>query len=76
MTSPEAIAAVRPRKSTTPSIESVLRKRWARLAIPSLSDLFFVAILGWVFMSGSAGWTGLLVDGDVGWHIRTGEYIL
>lgn len=59
------------------NIESVLEKRWARLAIPSLSDLFFLAILGWVFMSsGSAGWQGLLVDGDVGWHIRTGQYIL
>ena len=55
----------------------MLGNRWARLAIPSLSDLFFLAILGWVFMSsGSAGWQGLLVDGDVGWHIRTGQYIL
>lgn len=45
--------------------------------IPSLSDLFFLAILGWVFMSsGSAGWQGLLVDGDVGWHIRTGQWIM
>lgn len=74
MTSPQTLAGVRiPGRS----IESVLTKRWARLAIPSLSDLFFLAILGWVFMSsGSAGWQGLLVDGDVGWHIRTGEYIL
>jgi hypothetical protein len=56
---------------------SVLTNRWARLAIPSLSDLFFLAIMGWVFMSsGSAGWQGLLVDADVGWHIRTGEYVL
>ena len=26
--------------------------------------------------SGSAGWQGLLVDGDVGWHIRAGEWVL
>jgi hypothetical protein len=73
MTSPQILTGVRPSRS----IESVLEKRWARLVIPSLSDLFFLAILIWLFMSsGSAGWQGLLVDGDVGWHIRAGEYIL
>jgi hypothetical protein len=73
MTSPQILTGIRPSRS----IESVLEKRWARLLIPSLSDLFFLAILIWLFMSsGSAGWQGLLVDGDVGWHIRTGEYIL
>jgi hypothetical protein len=55
----------------------VLANRWARFLIPSLSDLFFLAILVCLFMSsGGAGWQSLLVDGDVGWHIRTGEYIL
>src|SRR5580692_9047193 len=74
MTSPQALPGVR---IPARSIESVLASRWARIAIPSLSDLFFLAILGWVYMSsGSAGWQGLLVDGDVGWHIRTGQYIL
>jgi hypothetical protein len=74
MTSPQTLSGVR---VPVRSIESVLTQRWARLAIPSLSDLFFLAIMGWVFMSsGSAGWQGLLVDGDVGWHIRTGQYIL
>jgi hypothetical protein len=58
------------------SIESVLENRWARLLVPSLSDLFFLAIMGWLFVSGSGGWQGLLADGDAGWHIRTGEYIL
>src|SRR5262245_4267834 len=59
------------------SIESVLENRWARLLIPSLSDLFLLAILVWLFMSsGASGWQGLLADADVGWHIRTGEYIL
>src|SRR5438477_8098250 len=57
--------------------EALFEKRWARLFVPSLSDLFFLAVLVWLFMSsGSAGWQGLLADADVGWHIRTGEYIL
>jgi hypothetical protein len=58
-------------------MDSVLENRWARLLIPSLSDLFFLAILCWLFVSGGGmGWSGLLADADVGWHIRTGEYIL
>jgi hypothetical protein len=58
-------------------MDAVLTRPWARLLIPSLSDLFFLAILVWLFMSsGAAGWQGLLADADVGWHIRTGEYIL
>jgi hypothetical protein len=65
--------AVRPSART---IESVLENRWARLAIPSLADLFFLAVLAWLFVSGSNGWSGLLADADAGWHIRTGEYIL
>ena len=59
------------------SIESVLENRWARLLVPSLSDLFFLAILVWLFVSGGGmGWSGLLADADAGWHIRTGEWIL
>jgi hypothetical protein len=50
-------------------------RRVPRLLVPSLSDCLFLAILLWVFASGS-GWTVLLADGDTGWHIRTGEYIL
>lgn len=74
MSSVPTIAATRP---SPPSIESILENRWARLAIPSLSDLFFLAILVWLFVSGGGmGWSGLLADADVGWHIRTGEYIL
>jgi hypothetical protein len=74
MTSPQTLTAVRP---PARSIESVLRSPWARLLIPSLSDLFFLAILLWLFMSsGASGLQGLLDDGDAGWHIRTGEYIL
>src|SRR5580704_4025651 len=74
MTSPQTLAAVPP---PARSIEAVLTHRWARILIPSLSDLFFLAILVWLFRSyGGAGGQGLLVDCDVGWHIRSGEYIL
>ena len=50
-------------------------RRVPRLLVPSLSDCLFLAVLLWVFASGS-GWSVLLADGDTGWHIRTGEYIL
>ncbi len=43
--------------------------------LPSLSDWFFLALLVWLFISGS-GWAVLLADGDTGWHIRAGERIL
>lgn len=44
--------------------------------LPSLPDLVFVAFLAWLFAAGEFGWMGLLSDGDTGWHIRTGEFIL
>lgn len=47
-------------------------RRWA---VPSLSDCLFFSLLGWLFFGGSS-WSALLSDGDTGWHIRTGEYIL
>lgn len=47
-----------------------------RWLVPSLTDLFFVALVVWLFVAGGDGWKGLLLDGDVGWHIRTGEFIL
>ena len=74
MTPPQTLTAIHP---SVPRMETVLASRWARLLIPSLSDLFFLAVLVWLFMSsGAAGWQGLLADADVGWHIRTGDYIL
>ncbi len=58
-------------------IDALLRHRWGRLVVPSLLDLLFIALIGWLFMSsGPHGWQSLLADADVGWHIRTGEYIL
>ena len=78
MTPPQTLAGIRPSaQKATPKMDTILTRRWARVLIPSLSDLFFLAVLVWLFMSsGAAGWQGLLADADVGWHIRTGEYIL
>ena len=82
MTPQETIAGVvpaappiAPPKAKAKSMDALLTSAWARMLVPSLSDLFFLAMMGWLFM-GAYGWTGLLADGDVGWHIRTGEYIL
>ncbi len=44
--------------------------------IPSLSDCFLIALVSWLFIFGASGWKALLGDGDTGWHIRTGQYIL
>ena len=68
------------RPSIAPSrdaeLASVARGSWSRWLAPSLSDLFFVAVMAWLFVCGASGWKALLGDGDTGWHIRTGEYIL
>lgn len=40
-----------------------------------MADWIFVSLLGWLFF-GAAAATSLLSDGDTGWHIRTGEYVL
>jgi hypothetical protein len=64
-------------KRGSQSMESLTATFWGRLLVPSLSDLFFIAMITWLFLSsGAAGWQGLLEDADVGWHIRTGQYIL
>ena len=49
---------------------------WTRWITPSFADLFFAALIAWLFICGASGWKALLGDGDVGWHIRAGEYIL
>ncbi len=46
-----------------------------KLLLPSVADFVFLAILFWLFFFG-AGAPSLLGDGDTGWHIRAGEYIL
>jgi hypothetical protein len=42
---------------------------------PSLADLLPASLVGWLFVAGN-GWPALLADGDTGWHIRTGEWII
>ena len=49
---------------------------WGKALIPSLSDFFFIAVFVWLFVAGASGWKALLMDGDAGWHIRVGEYVL
>jgi hypothetical protein len=46
-----------------------------RLLTPSHSDWLFLALVVWLFVVGQ-GWSALLADGDTGWHIRAGEFIL
>ena len=46
-----------------------------RLLTPSHSDWLFLALIVWLFVVGH-GWSALLADGDTGWHIRVGEFIL
>ncbi|MFN7920115.1 MAG: hypothetical protein U0Q16_08465 [Bryobacteraceae bacterium] len=47
-----------------------------RILKPSFSDLLFLSLICWLFMMAKDGWSLLLLDGDTGWHIRVGEYIL
>ena len=44
--------------------------------VPSLADFLFVVLLVVMFAASGGGWQQLLNDGDTGWHIRTGEWIL
>ena len=55
---------------------TIPERRWYGIFIPSVADLFFVTVIAWAFAAGSYGWHGLLMDGDVGTHIRIGDYIL
>jgi hypothetical protein len=68
---PEATAGPRPIGWRASS----LVRRLGALALPSYSDWLFAALIGWLFVVGH-GWSALLADGDTGWHIRAGEYIL
>ena len=77
MTGPQILAV--PQKAPaakTVRLDAVLKTSWGRLLVPSLTDLFFIAVMSWLFLAGEFGWKGLLNDADAGWHIRTGEYIL
>lgn len=72
MTNSESLPAGPPQANPSP----LALKGWARYLVPSFADCLFIAVLAWLFATGSGGWSGLLLDGDSGWHIRTGEWIL
>ena len=57
------------------SFRSDLSLKRLLLFFPSLTDLVFVAPLLLLFIGGR-GAHSLLSDGDTGWHIRTGAWIL
>ena len=60
----------------SPTSSAVFSRGWTRLVIPSFSDCFFIVLVVWLFLWVPHGWDSLLGDADVGWHIRTGEWIL
>lgn len=47
-----------------------------RFVTPSLSDVLFATIIAWSFLTSPVGWLALLMDGDTGFHIRVGDWIL
>jgi hypothetical protein len=49
---------------------------WSRWLSPSLSDLFFLFFVAWMFLVSPFGWQRLLLDLDTALHIRIGQYIL
>jgi hypothetical protein len=51
-----------------------LRPPWARWLMPSASDAIFVALLAVLMMSTVS--VRLLGDAGIGWHIRTGQFIV
>lgn len=53
-----------------------MRSAWrATVLKPSLFDCLVVSFVAWQFAAGGR-WVALLADGDTGWHIRTGEWVL
>jgi len=58
------------------AFDATAGRRIARIFLPSISDCFFIALIAWLFIWGASGWISLLGDGDTGWHIRTGQYLL
>jgi hypothetical protein len=71
MNSQPMIYAPAPASAKRPS----WRPRVQALLLPSIPDVLFIVMVVILFMTGS-GWSALLADGDTGWHIRTGEFIL
>jgi len=62
--------------SPVAGIGSLEQGRWSRWLWPSLFDMVFVSLPLWFFGLADGGTGLLLSDGDTGWHIRTGQWIL
>ncbi|HEV2689451.1 MAG TPA: hypothetical protein VGV35_12895, partial [Bryobacteraceae bacterium] len=54
----------------------VVAKPWRLALMPSLTDIFFLCAIAWMFMAAEGGWQALLRDGDTGVHLRVGDMIL
>jgi hypothetical protein len=52
------------------------RASWRLAFLPSLTDIFFLCAVAWMFMANDIGWQALLRDGDTGVHLRVGDLIL
>lgn len=46
----------------TATPQAGLRAQAARWLTPSLTDVFFIALVLWIFASGPMGWTALLAE--------------
>lgn len=60
-----------PAQTLSAAWPATVRARWW---LPSMAEIVFVSVFLWVLLGGQA--RALLADGDTGWHIRTGDYIL
>ncbi|HEY4904468.1 MAG TPA: hypothetical protein VIH89_13425 [Candidatus Sulfotelmatobacter sp.] len=55
------------------SVNQRQQPAWARFALPSVSDLIFIVLLGMLLCTPLS--VKLLGDGGIGWHIRAGQMI-
>jgi len=62
------------RSSSDPDTRQNLNPAWVRWAMPSMTDLIFIAIVG--VLAFTALSVKLLNDAGIGWHVRTGQQIL
>ena len=61
--------------TTTVDVLGVPSMRWAWRLMPCLTDIAFLLPAAFLFVK-LEGTKTLFADGDTGWHIRTGEWIL
>jgi len=59
---------------TSSVVSPSYRRGWVRWALPSAADLIFIAILAALVFTPLS--VKLLNDAGIGWHIRTGQWIL